>query len=93
MSIEFKNITARNFLSIGNATQGISLDRQDLTLILGENQDLGANGSRNGVGKCLGINTVVKVRDCRSGEIYNITVGELYARANANRQSKNSSEV
>ena len=58
MSIEFKNITARNFLSIGNATQGISLDRQDLTLILGENQDLGANGSRNGVGKTSLLNAV-----------------------------------
>ena len=58
MSIHFKNITAKNFLSIGNATQGINLDRQDLTLILGENQDLGGNGSKNGVGKTSLLNAV-----------------------------------
>lgn len=58
MSIDFKNITAKNFLSIGNATQGINLSRQDLTLILGENQDLGAGGSRNGVGKTSLLNAI-----------------------------------
>lgn len=56
--IVFKNITAKNFLSIGNATQGINLDRSDLTLILGENQDLGSNGSRNGVGKTSLLNAI-----------------------------------
>ena len=41
----------RNFLSIGNVTQTVELDRNGLTLVLGENLDLGGNGSRNGVGK------------------------------------------
>jgi len=56
--IKFNTITARNFLSIGNNTQAINLDRQDLTLVLGENLDLGGDGSRNGVGKTAMINAV-----------------------------------
>lgn len=51
MTIVFKNITLRNFLSIGAVTQSINFDRQDLTLILGENLDLGGDGARNGTGK------------------------------------------
>lgn len=51
MSILFKNITLRNFLSIGQVTQAVDFDRQDLTLILGENLDLGGDGARNGTGK------------------------------------------
>jgi DNA repair exonuclease SbcCD ATPase subunit len=49
--IKLKNITLRNFLSIGQVTQAVSFDRQDLTLILGENLDLGGDGARNGTGK------------------------------------------
>jgi len=56
--IKFKNITIKNFMSIGNATQAINLDRTDLTLVLGENLDLGSNGSRNGVGKTSLINAL-----------------------------------
>jgi DNA repair exonuclease SbcCD ATPase subunit len=49
--IILKNITLRNFLSIGQVTQAVNFDRQDLTLILGENLDLGGDGARNGTGK------------------------------------------
>ncbi len=49
--IQLKNITLRNFLSIGAVTQAVSFDKQDLTLILGENLDLGGDGARNGTGK------------------------------------------
>ena len=49
--ITLKNITLRNFLSIGQVTQAVDFDRQDLTLILGENLDLGGDGARNGTGK------------------------------------------
>jgi DNA repair exonuclease SbcCD ATPase subunit len=56
--IKFKTITARNFLSIGNSTQAINLDREDLTLVLGENLDLGSDGSRNGTGKTTIINAL-----------------------------------
>jgi len=45
-------------MSVGNATQGLDFDRQDLTLVLGENLDLGGDGSRNGTGKTTIINAL-----------------------------------
>ena len=45
-------------MSVGNATQGINFDRNDLTLVLGENLDLGGDGSRNGTGKTTIINAL-----------------------------------
>lgn len=56
--INFKTLTVKNFMSVGNATQAISFDRQDLTLVLGENLDLGGDGSRNGTGKTTIINAL-----------------------------------
>ena len=56
--IHIKNLTVRNFLSVGNATQAIDFDRRDLTLVLGENLDLGGDGSRNGTGKTTIINAL-----------------------------------
>ena len=56
--IQIKKLTARNFMSVGNATQGINFDRNDLTLVLGENLDLGGDGSRNGTGKTTIINAL-----------------------------------
>lgn len=47
------NIVIRNFLSVGQVTQVINLKDCGLTLILGENLDLGGNGNRNGSGKTL----------------------------------------
>jgi DNA repair exonuclease SbcCD ATPase subunit len=49
--IQLKNITLRNFLSIGQVTQAVNFDSKELTLILGENLDLGGDGARNGTGK------------------------------------------
>lgn len=47
-------------MSVGNATQGIDFDRNDLTLVLGENLDLGGDdsGARNGTGKTTIINAL-----------------------------------
>jgi DNA repair exonuclease SbcCD ATPase subunit len=45
-------------MSVGNATQAVNFDRQDLTLVLGENLDLGGDGSRNGTGKTTIINAL-----------------------------------
>jgi DNA repair exonuclease SbcCD ATPase subunit len=56
--IQIKNLAVRNFMSIGNATQGVDFDRHDLTLVLGENLDLGGDGSRNGTGKTTIINAL-----------------------------------
>jgi DNA repair exonuclease SbcCD ATPase subunit len=56
--INIKNLAVKNFMSVGNATQIIDFDRQDLTLVLGENLDLGGDGSRNGTGKTTIINAL-----------------------------------
>lgn len=47
-------------MSVGNATQAINFDRKDLTLVLGENLDLGGDdsGARNGTGKTTIINAL-----------------------------------
>jgi DNA repair exonuclease SbcCD ATPase subunit len=55
---KINNLTMRNFMSIGNVTQAVSFDNQQLTLVLGENLDLGGDdaGARNGVGKTTILN-------------------------------------
>ena len=55
-----KNITVKNFLSVGNQTQAVDFDKEALTLVLGENLDLGGDdsGSRNGTGKTTMINAL-----------------------------------
>ena len=47
-------------MSVGNATQAINFDRNDLTLVLGENLDLGGDdsGARNGTGKTTIVNAL-----------------------------------
>ena len=56
--IYIKDLTVKNFMSVGNSTQAINFDRKDLTLVLGENLDLGGDGSRNGTGKTTIINAL-----------------------------------
>ena len=58
--IKLSNLSVKNFLSVGNSTQAINLNKQELVLVLGENLDLGgeAEGSRNGCGKTLIINAI-----------------------------------
>ena len=53
-------LTVKNFMSVGNATQAVNFDRRDLTLVLGENLDLGGDdtGARNGTGKTTIINAL-----------------------------------
>ena len=55
-----RNLTVKNFMSVGNATQAVDLGRRDLTLVLGENLDLGGDdtGARNGTGKTTIINAL-----------------------------------
>ena len=57
---KIKNITVKNFLSVGNQTQAVSFDKEHLTLVLGENVDLGGDdsGSRNGTGKTTMVNAL-----------------------------------
>lgn len=45
-------------MSVGNVTQAIDLERDALSLVLGNNLDLGGDGSRNGTGKTTLINAL-----------------------------------
>lgn len=47
-------------MSVGNQTQAVDFDKQPLTLVLGENLDLGGDdsGSRNGTGKTTIVNAL-----------------------------------
>ena len=58
--IKIKDLTVRNFMSVGNQTQAIDFNREQLTLVLGENLDQGGDdsGSRNGTGKTTIINAL-----------------------------------
>jgi DNA repair exonuclease SbcCD ATPase subunit len=57
---KIKDLTVKNFMSVGNATQAVNFNRKDLTLVLGENLDLGGDdsGARNGTGKTTIINAL-----------------------------------
>ena len=58
--IKVKSLTVKNFMSVGNSTQAVDFDKQQLTLVLGENLDQGGDdsGSRNGTGKTTIINAL-----------------------------------
>jgi DNA repair exonuclease SbcCD ATPase subunit len=58
--IRIKDLTVKNFMSVGNQTQAIDFSKERLTLVLGENIDQGGDdsGSRNGTGKTTIINAL-----------------------------------
>ena len=58
--IKLKDLTVKNFMSVGNVTQAVDFDEEQLTLVLGENLDQGGDdtGSRNGTGKTTIINAL-----------------------------------
>jgi DNA repair exonuclease SbcCD ATPase subunit len=58
--IKIKTLTVKNFMSVGQQTQAVDFDKSLLTLVLGENLDLGGDdsGSRNGTGKTTIINAL-----------------------------------
>ena len=49
--LKLKNVSAKNFMSVGAQTQAVNLNTGELTLVLGHNLDQGGDGSRNGTGK------------------------------------------
>lgn len=60
--LTIKRITMRNFFSFGNAPQEVDLDRTDIALVLGQNNDATGDdpsGLRNGVGKSSIIQGIV----------------------------------
>ena len=58
--LKVKSLTVKNFMSVGNVTQAVNFNRSDLTLVLGQNMDLGGDdaGARNGTGKTTMINAL-----------------------------------
>ena len=58
--IKIKDLTVKNFMSVGNATQAVNFNKEQLTLVLGENLDQGGDdsGSRNGTGKTTIVNAL-----------------------------------
>ena len=58
--IKIKDLTVKNFMSVGNATQAVNFNQTQLTLVLGENLDQGGDdsGSRNGTGKTTIVNAL-----------------------------------
>ena len=58
--IKIKDLTVKNFMSVGNQTQAVDFDKGTLTLVLGENLDMGGDdsGARNGTGKTTIINAL-----------------------------------
>ena len=58
--IKIKDLTVKNFMSVGNQTQAVNFCREQLTLVLGENLDQGGDdsGSRNGTGKTTIVNAL-----------------------------------
>ena len=71
-------------MSVGNSTQAIDFNRDDLTLVLGENLDLGGDdtGARNGTGKTTIINALsyalygVALTNIRRDNLINKTNGK-----------------
>ena len=58
--LTIKEITVKNFMSVGNQAQAIDFANKSLVLVIGENMDLGGDdaGARNGTGKTTIINAL-----------------------------------
>ena len=58
--INVNAITVKNFMSVGNQTQAVQFNKSQLTLVLGQNLDLGGDdvGARNGTGKTTIVNAL-----------------------------------
>jgi DNA repair exonuclease SbcCD ATPase subunit len=78
--LKIKNITVKNFMSVGNVTQAVHFDKHGLTLVLGNNIDLGGDGSRNGTGKTTIINALSYA--LYGNALYNIKKDNLVNKTN-----------
>ena len=58
--LTIKQLTVKNFMSVGNQAQAIDFSNKSLVLVIGENMDLGGDdaGARNGTGKTTIINAL-----------------------------------
>ena len=58
--LTIRELTVKNFMSVGNQAQAINFSNKSLVLVIGENMDLGGDdaGARNGTGKTTIINAL-----------------------------------
>jgi len=58
--LTIKELTVKNFMSVGNQAQAINFADKSLVLVIGENMDLGGDDARarNGTGKTTIINAL-----------------------------------
>ena len=58
--LTIRELTVKNFMSVGNQVQAIDFSNKSLVLVIGENMDLGGDdaGARNGTGKTTIINAL-----------------------------------
>jgi ABC-type branched-subunit amino acid transport system ATPase component len=66
--IIFEKMKYKNILSTGNKFNEIIFNGVKTNLCIG----------KNGEGKCCFINTPIKVRNTKTGEIISTTIGEFY---------------
>ena len=78
--LTIKNITVKNFMSVGNVTQAVQFNNAGLTLVLGNNIDLGGDGSRNGTGKTTIVNALSYA--LYGNALYNIKKDNLVNKTN-----------
>lgn len=76
-TLRFKSLALKNFLSFGNFESVVDLDGQGTVTITGENID---QGGSNGAGKCFSVNTILKMRNIKTGEVFEIAAGDLFER-------------
>ena len=90
--LTIKELTVKNFMSVGNQAQAIDFSNKSLVLVIGENMDLGGDdaGARNGTGKTTIINALSYVffgealTNIRRDNLVNRNVGqrEVYKKWN-----------
>lgn len=66
--IIFKKIRWKNLLSTGNHFTEIDFQKHHTNLLIGA----------NGVGKCVNFDTKIKLRNKKTGEIIEMTIGDFY---------------
>lgn len=77
--IEIEKIRFKNINSVGNYFVEIPLNTHKNLVLVGS----------NGSGKCVNINTIVRIKNKKTGEIKQITIGELYEQASKNKRGEN----
>ena len=80
--LTIKELTVKNFMSVGNQVQAIKFTDKSLVLVIGENMDLGGDdaGARNGTGKTTIINALSYV--CFGEALTNIRRDNLVNKTN-----------